>query len=137
MSLSPIIGAASQVLNLFGGSSPATGSTTSTSTDPSNGNVDLSQAAQFFSKLQDLSQTDSTQFKQLTAQIASQLQTDAQSATGSEQSFLNNLSNQFNTASQTGSASGLHPHHGHHTPYEQPTDSQSLLQNVFQQVPGL
>lgn len=136
MSLSPIIGAASQVLNLFGGSSPATGSATSTSTDPSNGNVDLSQAAQFFSKLQDLSQTDSTQFKQLTAQIASQLQTDAQSATGSEQSFLNNLSNQFNTASQTGSANGLQPH-GHHTPYDQPTDSQSLLQNVFQQVPGL
>src|SRR5277367_5332650 len=116
MSLSPILGAASQVLSLFSNSSSASSTTPAPITD-SSGSVDLSQAAQFFSKLQTLAQTDATKFKQLTAQISSQLQTAAQNATGSEQTFLTNLSNQFNTASQTGSASALQPpqatgHHG-------------------------
>jgi hypothetical protein len=161
MSLSPIIGAATQVLNLFGSSSSTSGSPGSSTTSPvdSSGSVDLSQAAQFFSKLQNLAETNSTQFKQLTAQIASQLQADAQNATGSEQSFLTNLSNQFSTASQTGSASALQPqaaqtgghhsHHGHHhsstqTAYDQSvgtadssSGSSSVLQSVFQQVQSL
>lgn len=159
MSLSPIVGAASQVLNLFSNSS-ANGAANNGSITDSSGNVDLSQAAEFFSNLQNLSQTDSAQFKQLTAQISSQLQAAASSATGSAQSFLSNLSSQFNTASQTGSTSAIEPsqdsggHHGHHhhlsssstansaqTAYEQSSlssDSQSsvsgTLQNIYQSI---
>jgi hypothetical protein len=129
MSLAPILGAASQVLGLFGSqstSSAANAASSSTDTSTlldSSGNVDLSQAAQFLSKLQDLSQSNPSQFKKLTAEISSQLQADAQSATtASSQSFLNGLASQFSTASQTGSASSLQPstaspqtgsHHGH------------------------
>jgi hypothetical protein len=168
MSLSPIIGAATQVLNLFGNSSTSSSTGASSSgTDPlsildSGGNVNLSQAAQFFSKLQDLSQTDGAKFQQLTAKIATQLQTDAQQATGSEQSFLTNLANQFNTASQTGSASALEPqatntgtsttqtaHHGRHQSASEAAYTQALqgldstgtsngaLQNIYQQLQSL
>jgi hypothetical protein len=113
MSLSPIIGAASQVLSLFGSQSSSSNTASSTSPDPSSiqdssGNVNLSQAAQFFSKLQDLSQTNPSQFKKLTAEISSQLQTDAQKATTTgSQTFLNNLAGQFQAASQTGSTTPL------------------------------
>jgi hypothetical protein len=118
MSLSPIIGAASQVLSLLGNHSNA-GTSTSTpasSIQDSNGNVDLSAAAQLFSKLQDLSQSNPSQFKQLTAQVSAQLQADAQQATGAASNFLSDLSAKFNTASQTGSTASLtpHGHHGHH-----------------------
>jgi hypothetical protein len=95
MSLSPIIGAASQVLNLFSKSSAK---------------PDLSEASELFSNLKNLSQTDGAQFKQLTAQISSQLQSAAQTATSSGQSFLQTLSDQLNMASQTGSTAALHPH---------------------------
>jgi hypothetical protein len=167
MSLSPILGVASQVLNLFGGGSPSNSSGSSSASSSgltnANGSVDLSQAAQLFSKLQNLSQTDATKFKQLTAQISSQLQQEADGASGSEQSFLSNLSNQFSTASQTGSTSALQPQaqaqtqaqsgthhaHGHHhsssqAAYDlssQTTDSAgvsgSALQSIFQQVHSL
>jgi hypothetical protein len=167
MSLSPILGAASQVLSLFGSGSTtsSSSSTPATSTDPlsildSSGNVNLSQAAQVFSKLQDLSQSNPAQFKQLTAQISSQLQTDAQQASGTTQTFLSNLASQFNTASQTGSTSALQPQtaetgghhghgHGHHhsssqAAYDlasQTTDAQSTaagtVQSIFQQLQGL
>ena len=135
MSLSPIIGAASQVLNLFSNSSTPGKST---------GSVDLSEAAQLFSNLQNLSQTDGAQFKQLTAQISSQLQSAAQTATSSGQSFLQTLSEQFNNASQTGSASALHQHHhpvvsAARSAYEQSaqSDINGVVQNVYQQVQSL
>jgi len=163
MSLSPIIGAASQVLSLFSSSSTANSSSSASSTDPlsiidSSGKVDLSQAAQLFSKLQDISQTNPAQFKQLTAQISTQLQAEAQKATGSAETFLSNLASQFNNASQTGSASDLQPqqtqtgshHHGHHhhsssqAAYElsnQTSDAQSTatgaVQSIFQQLQNL
>jgi hypothetical protein len=133
VSLSPILGVASQALSLFGGASakPAPPSASS-------GSVDLSEAAQLFSKLQDLSQTNPTQFKQLTAQISSQLQTAAQSATGSAQSFLSNLSTEFNSASQTGNTAALHPAqnagggHGHHRHHSDSTAS--AAQAAYQQA---
>lgn len=156
MSLSPILGIASQALNLFGGSSakpsPSTAST---------GSVDLSEAAQLFSKLQNLSQTNPSQFKQLTSQISSQLQTAAQSATGSAQSFLSTLSTEFQSASQTGTTAPLRPaqaqtaigghrHHHYHSDstfsaaqaaYQQASRSAdssssvaSVLQNIYQEV---
>lgn len=156
MSLSPIIGAASQVLNLFSSGATGSASSTSTSNNPlssildSSGNVDLSQAAQVFSKLQDLSQSSPTQFKQLTAKISTELQTEAQKATGSAQTFLSNLANQFNTASQTGSTSSLQPqsaspgghHHGHHQSAGQAaydannsnTDAQATAQGILASV---
>jgi hypothetical protein len=159
MSLSPLVGAASQVLSLFSSNKAAySGSAASSSTDPisildSSGNVDLSQAAQVFSKLQDLSKSNPAQFKQLTAQISSQLQTEAQSATGSAQTFLSDLANQFQSASQTGNASSLQPqtaspgghHHGHHHSAGQaaysaldPTaDAQATAESILQSVQSL
>jgi hypothetical protein len=165
MSLSPIIGAASQVLSLFGSHSSSSNTASSTSPDPSSiqdssGNVNLSQAAQFFSKLQDLSQSNPSQFKKLTAEISSQLQTDAQKATTTgSQTFLNNLASQFQTASQTGSTTplqtaspqtGSHHGHGHHSSgeaaYSQASQSaatdlqdgtQSYAQSIFQQLQSL
>jgi hypothetical protein len=162
MSLSPIIGAASQVLSLFSGGSSTSNTSTATSTDPlpipgSSGNVDLSQAAQIFKKLQDLSQSNPNQFKQLTAKIATDLQSEAQKATGSAQTFLSNLASQFNSASQTGSTSSLQPqtaspgghHHGHHHSVgqaayalaNQTTDAQTTangtVQSIFQSLQSL
>jgi hypothetical protein len=161
MYLSPILGAASQVLSLFSsnktassGSSPAApGSTDPLSILDSSGNVDLSQAAQVFSKLQNLSQSNPTQFQQLTAKISSQLQTEAQSATGSASTFLSDLANQFQTASQTGNTSSLQPqtaspgghHHGHHlstgqaaySTLNQTADAQATAQSILQSVHSL
>jgi hypothetical protein len=156
MYLSPILGAASQVMSMF--SSNKTASNAPGSTDPlsildSSGNVDLSQAAQVFSKLQNLSQSNPTQFKQLTAKISSQLQTEAQSATGSASTFLSDLANQFQTASQTGNTSSLQPqtaspgghHHGHHhaagqaaySALNQTADAQATPQSILQSVQSL
>jgi hypothetical protein len=160
MYISPILGAASQVLSLFSsnktassGSSPAPGATDPLSILDSSGNVDLSQAAQVFSKLQNLSQSSPAQFQQLTAKISSQLQTEAQSATGSASTFLSDLANQFQTASQTGNTSSLQPqtaspgghHHGHHQSVNQAaynalnpaTDAQATAQSILQSVQSL
>jgi hypothetical protein len=152
MSLSPIIGAASQILSLFSSSPTSSSSASANTSDPlsivdSTGKVDLSHAAQLFSKLQDLSQSDPSQFKQITAKISSQLQTEADNSTGTAQSFLSGLANQFNTASQTGSTnafqpnnglSGVHHGHGHHhtsnqTAYQlgsQPLEAQASATNT-------
>jgi hypothetical protein len=160
MYLSPILGAASQVMSMFSSNKAASSASPSapSSTDPlsildSSGNVDLSQAAQVFSKLQDLSQSNPTQFKQLTTQISSQLQTEAQSATGSASTFLSDLANQFQTASQTGNTSSLQTqtaspgghHHGHHQSVNQAaytalnpaTDAQTTAQSILQSVQSL
>jgi HSP90 family molecular chaperone len=146
MYLSPIIGAASQVLSLFSSnkasSSPAPSSPDPLSIVDSNGKVDLSQAAQVFSKLQDLSQSDPAKFKQITANISSQLKAEADQSTGAAQTFLSNLAGKFQTASQTGSTSALHHGHGHHSAptqsaYQlaaQTTDAQATAESTVQSV---
>lgn len=62
----------------------------------------ISTPGQFFSQLQQLAQTDPTQFKQVAAQLATNFQNAAGQATGPQAKFLSNLADQFNQAAQTG-----------------------------------
>jgi len=118
--------------------------------------VDLSQPGQLWSQLQSLAQNNPTEFKQVTADIASQLKDAASSATGGQAQFLTNLSNRFQAASQSGSMSDLAPpasqgqgvHHGHHHHHAQAaqstTDSsqssstgQSSTDSLMQQIQSI
>jgi hypothetical protein len=90
--------------------------------------TDLSNPAQFFSELKQLSAQDPSDFKNITAQISQQLTTAAQNSTDPNQAaFLKTLAGNFQSASQTGNFSSLipqqpgtqpqssgAPHHGHH-----------------------
>ncbi|HME07311.1 MAG TPA: hypothetical protein VKG25_09680 [Bryobacteraceae bacterium] len=93
---------------------------------PDNGG--LSPFAQVVSKLQQLQQTNPTQYQQVTQQIAANLQAAAQTdqsqgnTTGAQQ--LTQLSSDFSNASTSGQlpnlqdlaqAIGGHHHHGHHS----------------------
>jgi hypothetical protein len=96
----------------------------------------ISTPGQFFSEMQQLSQSNPTEFKTVAAAVAKSFQTAASQATGSQAQFLNNLANQFTQAAQTGtmpspqgaqsggqaqgaqgnqstSSSGAHHHHHH------------------------
>ncbi|MBN9118979.1 MAG: hypothetical protein J0I06_07435 [Planctomycetes bacterium] len=82
---------------------------------PAGDSARISGPGQLFSQLQQLQSQDPTKFKQVTADIATQLQTAAQQATGHQATFLTNLADKFQTASTTGDVSALRPpHHGHH-----------------------
>jgi len=75
----------------------------------------LSQMSQLMSQLNQLSITDPTEFKQVTASIATQLQQAAKEQGGSSGGFLSSLASKFQTASQSGSMAIFEPHgHGHH-----------------------
>jgi hypothetical protein len=121
----------------------------------------LSNPAQFFSQLQQLSAQDPTDFKNITAQIAQQLTTASANSTDPNQAaFLKTLAGNFQSASQTGEFSSLVPqpqtnqpqqssgaHHGHHhhayAPSSSSSDSstQDTLSSIFseygQQVESL
>jgi hypothetical protein len=72
--------------------------------------ADLSGPAQFFSALKQLSVSNPSQFKQITAQISQQLNAAAQSATDpNEAQQLTALASRFQQASQTGDFSSLLP----------------------------
>jgi hypothetical protein len=99
----------------------------STTTATSSGSVPtdssaISSFANLMSELQQLQQNDPTKFKAVMADIASTLKTDAQNATGSQASALNNLAAKFDQAAQTGQMPNLQPqgqqgaggHHHHH-----------------------
>lgn len=99
----------------------------STTTATSSGSVPtdssaISSFANLMSELQQLQQNDPTKFKAVMADIASTLKTDAQNATGSHASALNNLAAKFDQAAQTGQMPNLQPqgqqgaggHHHHH-----------------------
>ncbi len=105
-----------------------TGSATSISslTAPSD-NSQLSPVAELMNTLQQLQKTDPSEYKQVTQQIATNLQKAAQTAQSqgntSAASELNQLSSVFGQASQGGQlpgaqsltqALGGHHHHGHH-----------------------
>jgi hypothetical protein len=96
------VGAASSGSNtlasILGGSASSAGDT-----------AQISGPGQLFAQLQQLQQSNPTQFKQLTSQIAGQLQTAATQVTGGEAGFLANLATKFQTASQTGDVSSLQP----------------------------
>jgi hypothetical protein len=103
--------------NLFGnigssllsnvGSTAATTTTASPSSIPppmggAVGSASISTPGQFFSQMQQLSQSNPTEFKTVAAAVAKSFQTAASQATGSQAQFLTNLANQFTQAAQTG-----------------------------------
>jgi hypothetical protein len=90
-------------------------------------NSQLSPFAQMMSELQKLQQTDPAKYQQVTQQIATNLQTAAQTATAAGDTTkavqLTQLSNDFSSASKSGQlpnmqdlaqAVGGHHHHHHH-----------------------
>ena len=90
-------------------------------------NSQLSPFAQLMSQLQKLQQTDPAKYQQVTGQIATNLQTAAQTATAAgnttQAAQLTQLSNDFSSASKSGQlpnmqdlaqAVGGHHHHHHH-----------------------
>jgi len=102
----------------------------------------LSPFAQLMSTLQQLQQSNPTEYKQVTQQIATNLQTAAQTATTdgntSAASQLTQLATDFTNASQSGQlpnisdlaqaigGGGHHHHHGHHaSSSDSSTDSNS------------
>jgi hypothetical protein len=118
-------------------------STSTTSTQPAD-NGQLSPFAQVMSSLQQLQQSNPTEYQQVTQQIATNLQSAAQSATNSGNtsaaSQLNTLASDFSSASQSGQLPNIsdlaqaisgggghhHHHHGHHaTSSDSSTDSSS------------
>lgn len=83
----------------------------------------ISKPGQAFGRLQQLSQTDPTQFKAVTSQIADQLHQLAQNETGAAADRASQLADRFSQASQSGDmssfappqgAQGAHGAHGHH-----------------------
>jgi hypothetical protein len=110
--------------------SPANGNSTNGVTSaggPSSDNSQLSPLAQLLSTLQQLQQSNPTEYQQVTGQIATNLQTAAQTATTDGNTAaanqLNQLATDFSNASQSGQlpniqdlaqAIGGGHHHGHH-----------------------
>jgi len=95
---------------------------------PQDSSAQLSPFAQMLTSLQNLQQSDPARYKQVTAQIATDLQDAAKTATAdgntAQAGHLNQLSTDFSKASQDGSlpnigdlakaAGGAHGHHHHH-----------------------
>jgi hypothetical protein len=93
----------------------------------------ISSPAQLFSELQQLSQSDPTEFKAVASQLATSFQQAASQSSGPDAKVLGNLANMFTQAAQTGQlqapqgaqggasagaggaagASGYHHHHHH------------------------
>ena len=106
----------------------------------------LSPFARLMSELQQLQQTDPAKYKQVTQQIAANLQTAAQTAqsqgNATAANQLSQLSNDFTTASTTGQlpniqdlaqatgATGAHVHHHHHHHSGGDSDSNSSSQSA-------
>jgi len=105
---------------------------TQTSSQPTD-NGQLSPFAQVMSSLQQLQQSNPTEYQQVTAKIATNLQNAAQAATnegnGTAANQLNQLASDFTSASQSGQLPNIqdlaqaigggggghhHHHHGHH-----------------------
>jgi len=82
------------------------------------GSSSVSGFSQIISQLQALATSDPTQFKQESADIASQLNAAAGQASGTVAQVLQNLAGQFQQAAQTGDLPSLvahhHRHHRHH-----------------------
>ena len=143
MSTSPINSLTSSYLQSIVGATlqnagiTAKTSNTSSSSVATSDNGQLSPFAQMMSTLQQLQQSNPTQYQQVTQQIASNLQSAAQTAqsegntTAANQ--LNQLSSDFSKASQSNQlpsisdlaqAIGGH-HHGHHHHHVQPASADS------------
>ena len=149
---------------LFGtqGTTPASSSTAVTPPSPvAGGNsasavgaaatAAISTPAQFMSQMQQLSQTDPSQFKAVAASVATSFQNAAAQASGSQAQVLTGLASQFTQAAQTGtlpapqasapvasvqgaqgaSAGHAGAHHHHHGGGASATQSSSV-QEAFQ-----
>jgi hypothetical protein len=108
----------------------STGNTTSSSASPVSQTADINQLSPFaemLSTLQQLQQSNPTQYQQVTQQIATNLTTAANTATANGNttaaSTLNQLATDFTNASQNNTlpniqdlaqAAQSHGHHGHH-----------------------
>jgi hypothetical protein len=134
-------------LYVLRGSQPVVGSSAPLSpvglsgAEPLQTSASISGAGQLLSNLEQLQTQDPTQFTQVVSQIASQLQTAAQQAQGTQSEFLSNLAAQFQSVANGGSLSQLQPqqgqqaqqgdqiehHHHHHAQqaYSQNTQGQS------------
>ena len=105
---------------------------------------DISPMAMFLSTLQQLQQQSPDQFKQITANIAAKLQQAAKDAQSQGNAAwaneLNQLANQFQTASTTGQMptvqalqqAGMHGHHHHGGHHHSTQASQTDLSSIFQ-----
>ncbi|VTR93292.1 Uncharacterized protein OS=Desulfovibrio sp. U5L GN=DesU5LDRAFT_2834 PE=4 SV=1 [Gemmata massiliana] len=107
----------SQLLLSQGTTSITSGLGTTSAVNDVGDSARISGPGKLLGELQQLRSQDPTKFKEVTADIASQIRTAASQATGGAADFLNNLADRFQSASSTGSATGLAPahHHHHHT----------------------
>jgi hypothetical protein len=126
--LQSVLNSALQSSGLTTNSTQNTAASTSTSSvAPLTDSQQLSPFAQLMSTLQQLQQTDPTKYQQVTQQIATNLQSAAQTATASGNTTaatqLTQLSTDFTNASKSGQlpnvqdlaqAIGGHHHHHHH-----------------------
>ena len=107
------------VSSVSGVSSNSGGSSSPVSAAQPAATADISPAGSFFGNLEKLKEQDPAKLKQVLSDISTQLQTAAQSASGSQQQFLTQLADKFQSASQSGDISALqahkdHGHGGHH-----------------------
>jgi len=136
MNINPLSGTSSTYLQSLLTSALSSANSTSGSTASSSGvslgnsqdTNQLSPFAQLLSTLQQLQQSNPTEYQQVMQQIATNLQSAAKTATADGNTAaaaqLNQLATDFTTASQSGqlpniqdlsqAVSGGHHHHGHH-----------------------
>jgi hypothetical protein len=106
---------------------PATGGAASAS---------ISTPGQFMSEMQQLSQSNPTEFKAVASQVAASFQSAASQATGQQAQVLSGLASTFTQAAQTGSlqagqsrgTAGAHHHHHHHGGGSSSSGSSSIAQ---------
>lgn len=149
MSIGAIAGLGTNYIQSLLGSSNSTSGTTNNSTNVSSlsaltDNSQLSPFAQLMNTLQQLQQSNPTQYKQVTQDIATNLQKAATTAQSegntSLAAQLNQLSTDFTNASQSGQlpnvadlaqATGAGHHHGHHH-HHASSDATSQALSAFQ-----
>jgi hypothetical protein len=132
--LQSILSASLQNSSPSGKSSSSTGATSVTA-QPENGQ--LSPFAQIMSTLQQLQESNPTEYQQVTQQIATNLQTAAQTATAdgltTQATQLNQLATDFTNASQSGQLPNVQDlaqaigggHHHHHHSHGAASDADS------------
>jgi hypothetical protein len=91
-------------------STSSSSSTQTSSTSSGADSTSVSGPGQLFSELEQLSKSNPSDFKTVTASISQELKSAASSATNSQQAnFLNQMAANFATASQSGNFSDLFP----------------------------
>jgi hypothetical protein len=89
--------------------SSGTSSTVAAATEPASSQTSISPMGKIMGELQQLAMQNPTEFKSLTSQFSAQLTSLASSSTGGQASFLTKLAAKFQSASQSGTVSGLIP----------------------------